>query len=162
MPPGMFLSHPPTTSTSAHHQHTVHPLTLNASFNAVRNHFTTHKRIFHTFGTHGHAIRNSRRTKNLSIATSLFNALNRSIGQFLQATVARRDGAVTIGHTHHGFHKITFFIPHGVVHRAVWRPGLALSDIGTAAVARSGRVNRDDFVSHVVTLWRAYWILCLF
>jgi len=31
-----------------------------------------------------------------------------------------------------------------------------LSDVGTAAVARIGRVNRDDFVSHVVTLCRAY------
>jgi hypothetical protein len=27
-----------------------------------------------------------------------------------------------------------------------------LRDVGTAAVARGGRVNRDDFVCHVVTL----------
>ncbi|MEY3428329.1 MAG: hypothetical protein RIS60_1681 [Pseudomonadota bacterium] len=104
MPPGMFLSQP-----------------LHAGFDAIRNDFAAHQGVLHALGAHGHAIGNGGGTKNLSVATGFFNASHCSIGQFLQATVARGNGAVTVGHAHHGFDKITFFIAHGVVHRAVGR-----------------------------------------
>ena len=107
---------------AAHHQDTVHPLTLYAGFDAVRNDFATDQGVLHAFGAHGHAIGNGGCAKNLSVAAGCFNARHCGVGQFLQTTVARGDGAVTVGHAHHGFDKITLFVTHGVVHRAIGRP----------------------------------------
>ena len=92
----------------------------------------------------------------MGVATGLFNASYSSIGQLLQTTVARGDGAVTVGHAHHGFDKVTFFITHGVIHRAIGGPGFALSDVGTSAIAGAGG-NGDDLVAHGVGLF--LWVV---
>ena len=107
---------------TADHQHAVHPLALHASLNAIRNDFTADQGVLHALSSHGHAIGNGGGAKNLRIAACFFNARHSRIGQFLQATVARGDGAVTVGHADHGLYKITFFIAHGIVHGAVGRP----------------------------------------
>src|SRR5690606_22161023 len=52
--------------------------------------------------------------------------------QLLQAAVARRDGAVAVGHTHHGLAEIGFLVAHAVVHGAVGGARFALGDVVTA------------------------------
>ena len=130
---------------TADHQHTVHPLALHAGFHAVGNHLARNQRVLHAFGAHGHAVRNGGGAEYLGVATGGFDALNGGIGQFLQTAVARGDGAVTVGHAHHGFDEIALFIAHGVVHRPVGGARLALGDVGAAAVDGG---DRDDFVAH--------------
>ena len=130
---------------TAHHQHAVHPLALHAGFHAVGNHLAGDQRVLHALGAHGHAVRDGGGAKDLGVATGGFDALNGGIGQLLQAAVARGDGAVPVGHAHHGFDEIALFIAHGVVHRPVGGAGFALGDVGAAAVDGG---DRDDFVAH--------------
>ena len=104
---------------AANHNHTVHPLALHASLDAVGNYFAANQRIFHAFGTHRHAVRDRGRAENLRVAASFFNALNRCIGQFLQAAIAWCDGAVPVCHADHRFAEIVLGVAHRVVHGAI-------------------------------------------
>ncbi len=85
-----------------------------------------------------HAVRDGRCAKNLRVATGLFNARHRRVGQLLQAAVARCDGAVSVGHAHHGFDKVALLVAHGVIHGTVGRARFALGDVGRAAVDFDG------------------------
>ena len=127
---------------AANDHHAVHPLALYAGFDAVGNHLAADQRVLHALGAHGHAVRDGGGTKHLGVATSLFNAGNRRVGQFLQAGVARRDGAVAIGHADHRFFEVVGLIAHGVVHGPVGRARLALGDV---AAARIGWAQGDNF-----------------
>ena len=123
---------------AAYHQHAVHPLALHAGFNAVGNDFAAHQRILHALGAHGHAVGNGGRAEHLCIAAGFFNGGNGGIGQLLQAAVARRDGAVPVGHANHGLFEVAFLVAHGVVHGAVGCAGLAFGDVFAARVERDG------------------------
>ena len=139
---------------AAHDQHAIHPLAAHTGLNAVTNDLAADQAVFHAFGAHGHAVRNGGRAEHLRIATRLFNAFDGRVGQLLQSAVARGDGAVAIGHAHHGLDEISLLIAHGVVHRAVGRTGLALRDVGAAAV---DGLDRDDFaVGHGGGSW---WVV---
>ena len=130
---------------AADDHHAVHPLALHAGLDAVGNHFAADQRVLHAFGAHGHAVRDGGRAKHLGIAAGLLNAGDGRVGQLLQAAVAGGNRAVSVGHADHGFLEIRLFIAHGVVHGPVRRAGLALGDIGAAAV--DGQ-DGDGFVGH--------------
>ena len=115
---------------TAHHQHAVHPLALDAGFHAVGDHLAGHQRVLHALGAHGHAIADGRCAKHLGVAACFQNPGNGRIGKLLQARITGRDGAVPIGYAHHGFAKVTFFVAHAVVHGPVGRAGLAFGDVG--------------------------------
>ena len=117
-----------------HDQDSVHPLALDTGFDAIGNHLTAYQGVLHAFGSHGHAIRDRGRTKNLGVAAGFFNAFDRCIGEFLQAAVARGDSAVAVGHAYHGFFKVTFLVSHGVVHRAVRCARFTFGDVFAARV----------------------------
>ena len=119
-------------------QHTIHPLALDTGFDAVGNHFAAHQGILHAFGSHGHAVGDRGRTKNLGITTRFFNTFDSCIREFLQAAVARGDGAVAVGNAHHGFFKVAFLVAHGVVHRAVGCPRFTFGDIFATRVQNNG------------------------
>ncbi len=124
-------------------QNAVHPLALHAGFDAVRNHLAADQRVLHAFGAHGHAVGDGGGAENLGVAACGFDARHRRVGEFLQAAVARRDGAVAVGHADHGLAKVAFLVAHAVVHGAVGRAGFAFGDVGAAAV---DRLDRNDFV----------------
>ena len=111
------------------HQNTVHPLTADAGFNAIGNHFTRHQAVLHALGTHGHAIGNRGGAKNLCVAARCFDASHRCVGQFLQTGVARCDGGVPVGDANHGLFEIARFVTEGVVHRAVWSASDPFGDV---------------------------------
>src|SRR5699024_11021314 len=83
--------------TASDHQDAIHPLPLDAGFNAIGNDFTRDQRVFHALGAHGHAVRNGGRTEYLGVSAVGTDSLNGSVGQLLEAGVAGRDGAVAIG-----------------------------------------------------------------
>ena len=120
---------------ASYHHHTIHPLTLHAGFNAVADNFAADQAVLHAFGPHGHAVADGGGAKHLGIASGFQNSGNGRIRQFLQSRIARCDRAVTIGHTHHGFAKVTIFVAHAVVHGPVGRAGLAFGDVGGAELA---------------------------
>ena len=81
------------------------------------------------------------------ITASFFYCFHRGIGQWLQATVARRDCRVAVGDTDHGVVEVFVFVTHGEVHRAVGRTGHALGDVlGTSidAHCKSSQVELDS------------------
>ena len=117
-----------------HDQDSVHPLALDTGFDAIGNHLAADQRVLHAFGAHGHAIRDRGRTKNLGVTTRFFNAFYSRIGEFLQAAVARGDGAVAVCHTDHGFFEVAFLVSHGVVHRTVWSTRFTFGDVFAARV----------------------------
>src|SRR5690606_36061799 len=78
----------------ADYDHAIHPLALHASFHTICNDFARNQGILHALSTHGHAIGNSRSTKNLSIAACAFYGLDGSVSQLLQTTITGGDRAM--------------------------------------------------------------------
>src|SRR5690606_1038512 len=128
-------------------QNTVHPLSLNAGLNAVRNDLAGDQGILHAFCTHGHPIGDGRGAEYLGITTGLSDGRNGRIGQFLQSRVTGRDGGMGIGYTHHGLVKVVFTVTHGVVHGTIRGAGYPLGNMPGATVVghgtslKSGRVK---------------------
>jgi hypothetical protein len=114
--------------------HAIHPLALHAGFYAVGNDFAADQRVLHALGAHGHPVRDGGRAEDLSVTAGFLDAGHCRIGQFLQAAVAGRDGAVAVGHADHGLLEVVFLVAHGVVHGAVGRARLALGDVLAAAI----------------------------
>jgi hypothetical protein len=95
IPPGMFLSQPPMTTTPSIHW------PLHAGFDAVGDDFARDQRVLHAFGAHRHAVGDGRRAEDLRVAAGFLDAVHRRVGQLLQAAVAGRDGAVAVGDADH-------------------------------------------------------------
>src|SRR5690606_11992046 len=74
------------------------------------------------FCPHGHAIRDGGRTKDLRVATGFTYGCLGGIGQFLQATIARSNGAMAVRYAHHRLGEIRVGVAQGVVHGTVGSP----------------------------------------
>ena len=123
---------------TANDNHTIHPLTVYTGLNAVGNDLARDQGILHALGSHSNAVRNGGGSEDLRVGPGGFNCSNRRIGKWLKATVARGDGGVTVGNSHHRLFKVFFLVAHGVIHGAVGSPGNALGDIlGSIVIGHS-------------------------
>ncbi|MGC4115218.1 MAG: hypothetical protein QM765_11540 [Myxococcales bacterium] len=57
------------------------------------------------------------------------DAVDRRVGQLLQAGVARRDRGVAVGDADHRLAEVPSCVAHRVIHRAVGRAGDAFGDV---------------------------------
>ncbi len=104
---------------AAEHEHAVHPLSLHRGFDAVGDDLAGHKRIFHAFGAHRHAVGNRRRAEDLRICTGSLDGSDSGVGQRLQPGIAGRDRRMTVGNADHRLVEIGFLVAERIIHRPV-------------------------------------------
>ena len=130
MPPGMFLSQPPTTSTPSMHW----PLTEVSIASAITSRDTSEYFMPSvpmpmpsvTVGT----------PNTCGIAPASFERGHRAVDQRLDAGVARIHRRVAVGHADDRLVEVAVAEADGAQHRAVGRAGDALRDESGAAVER--------------------------
>ena len=134
IPPGMFLSQPPTTSTpSIHWPPTQVSMQSAMTSRETRLYFMPSVPIAMPSEMVGVP-------KIWALPPASSMPCDRGVGELLQARVARRDRRVAVGDADHRLLEVAFLVAEGVVHRPVRRAGDALGDVAGSTVDRHGRV----------------------
>ncbi len=128
MPPGMFLSQPPITTTPSIHW----PCTQVSTQSAITSRDTSE--YFMPSVPIDMPSEMVGVPKICGLAPDALTAIDRRVGEALQAGIAGGDGRVAVGDADHRLVEIFFLIAEGVVHRTVRRARDALRDVFRAAV----------------------------
>ena len=120
---------------AANGQDAIHALTVAGGLDRIGNHFSAHQGVLHPFGAHGDAITHGDGSKHLRHAARCLSGLFSTQRQLVQADIAGRDGAVTVGNPDDRFAEVTISEANSAQHGAV---GAALNTLRDGAGSEGG------------------------
>src|SRR6185503_8480210 len=103
-------------------QDAVNALGLADRLNRIRNYLSRDETVFHSLSAHRDTIAHRDRAKDLRHSARFAQRTNGAVGQIVQAYVAGRNSAVTIGHAHDRFFKVCVTETHRAQHGAIGSP----------------------------------------